>query len=149
MGQLLFPRNPTSNHGWNTSIFQARSKQFVAGDYHLAVAARRRNYDMSLLKERHPRQKTNASRAVKAVKHACSGFISNQQGFESGAQLWGCSFERRGLCADTTPNTPRQRRMSGSHLLRLEMVMSALRTLHFEANPSPRKFNAAFTPVRG
>ena len=75
MGQLFF-RNPTLNHVRNTRILRVRFKQFAAGDFHLVVAALRRDYDKPLLKERRPRQSTYSSRAVKAVKHVRNGFIS-------------------------------------------------------------------------
>jgi len=42
MGQLFF-RNPTSNHGRNTSILRVRFKQFVAGDFQLVIATWRRD----------------------------------------------------------------------------------------------------------
>ena len=75
MGQLFF-RNPTLNHVRNTNTLRVRFKQFIAGDFHLVVAAWRRDYDKSLLKERRLRQETDASRAVKAVKYVRNGFIS-------------------------------------------------------------------------
>ena len=103
MGQLFF-RNPTLNHVRNTRILRVRFKQFAAGDFHLVVAALRRDYDKSLLKERHLRQDNDASRAVKAVKYVRNGFISKATNL---VQSFGVPlFVRRDLCADVVQTTP-------------------------------------------
>jgi len=142
MGQLFF-RNPTLNHVRNTRILRVRFKQFAAGDFHLVVAALRRDYDKSLLKERHLRQDNDASRAVKAVKYVRNGFISKATNL---VQSFGVPLLSEGIFAQMSSKQPRTEEHAWEPPTPVEVDMSALHRLLSEANPligvGPRGFRS-------
>jgi len=74
MGKLFF-RNPTSDHRRNQAYFEHDSSSSSQGAF-ILLSQRGAATSTRKLKERHPRQETNASRTVKAVKHVRSSSIN-------------------------------------------------------------------------
>ena len=132
----------------NTNTLRVRFKQFIAGDFHLVVAAWRRDYDKSLLKERHLRQETDASRAAKAVKYVRNGFISKATNL---VHSFGVPLLSEGIFAQMLSKHPRTEEHMWEPPPPVEMDMSALHRLLSEANPligvGPRGFRSFYLSV--